>query len=122
MNFRTRPCLSLLMCLLLAGASASSFAQQSAEQGQVRESVRRVERETGGRVLRIESIQRNGQDVYRMKVLIPGGRVRVVQDRPTGRPSQRPLISRPAGAERPNPARVATPDRPARALPRDGAS
>jgi hypothetical protein len=46
------------------------------------ESVRRVERETGGEVLRAEPMQRDGREVYRLKVLTADGRVRVVQDDP----------------------------------------
>jgi hypothetical protein len=46
------------------------------------ESVRRVERQTGGEVLRAEPMQQDGHEVYRMKVLTRDGRVRVVQDDP----------------------------------------
>lgn len=46
------------------------------------ESVRRVERQTGGEVLRAEPMQRDGREVYRLKVLTADGRVRVVQDDP----------------------------------------
>ena len=51
------------------------------------ESVRRVERETGGEVLRAEPMQRDGREVYRLKVLTADGRVRVVQDDPSDRRS-----------------------------------
>jgi hypothetical protein len=46
------------------------------------DSVRRVERSTGGEVLRAEPMQRDGREVYRMKVLTADGRIRVVQDDP----------------------------------------
>lgn len=46
------------------------------------DSVRRVERQTGGEVLRAEPMQRDGREVYRLKVLTADGRVRVVQDDP----------------------------------------
>ena len=46
------------------------------------ESVRRVERQTGGEVLRAEPMQRDGREVYRVKVLTSDGRVRVIQDDP----------------------------------------
>jgi hypothetical protein len=49
------------------------------------ESVRRVERQTGGEVLRAEPMQRDGREVYRLKVLTADGRVRVVQDDPNDR-------------------------------------
>ena len=48
----------------------------------LRDSVRRVERQTGGEVLRAEPMQRDGREVYRLKVLTADGRVRVVQDDP----------------------------------------
>ena len=46
------------------------------------DTVRRVERQTGGEVLRAEPMQRDGREVYRLKVLTSDGRVRVVQDDP----------------------------------------
>lgn len=41
--------------------------------------VRQVERD-GGRVLQAEPMQRSGREVYRLKVLTPEGRVRVLDD------------------------------------------
>lgn len=52
------------------------------------ESVRRVERQTGGEVLRAEPMQRDGREVYRLKVLTADGRVRVVQDDPSDPPTR----------------------------------
>lgn len=43
------------------------------------DSVRRVERQTGGEVLSAEPMQRDGRQVNRVKVLTNDGRVRVVQ-------------------------------------------
>lgn len=43
------------------------------------DSVRRVERQTGGEVLSAEPMQRDGRQVDRVKVLTNDGRVRVVQ-------------------------------------------
>ena len=60
-------------------------------QGGLPDSVRRVERQTGGEVLRAEPMQRDGREVYRLKVLTADGRVRVVQDDP-----ERPRDTRPA--------------------------
>lgn len=51
-------------------------------------SVRRVERQTGGEVLRAEPMQRDGREVYRLKVLTADGRVRVMQDDPDRPPQQ----------------------------------
>ena len=47
-------------------------------------SVRRVQRQTGGEVLRAQPIERDGQEIYRVKVLTPQGRIRVVEDVPQG--------------------------------------
>jgi hypothetical protein len=60
-------------------------AQSRASRANLPESVRRVERETGGEVLRAEPMQRDGREVYRLKVLTADGRVRVVQDDPNDR-------------------------------------
>lgn len=59
------------------------------QRGGLPDSVRRVERQTGGEVLRAEPMQRDGREVYRLKVLTADGRVRVVQDDP-GKPRERP--------------------------------
>jgi len=52
------------------------------------DSVRRAERQAGGEVIRAEPMQRDGREVYRMKVLTADGRVRVVQDDPQARDSR----------------------------------
>lgn len=59
------------------------------QRGGLPDSVRRVERQTGGEVLRAEPMQRDGREVYRLKVLTADGRVRVVQDDPD-KPRERP--------------------------------
>ncbi|GMR07019.1 MAG: hypothetical protein BMS9Abin26_0021 [Gammaproteobacteria bacterium] len=41
------------------------------------EAVARVQRQTGGRILSASTIGRNGQAVYRIKVLVGGSEVRV---------------------------------------------
>jgi len=53
------------------------------------DSVRRVERQTGGEVLRAEPMQQDGHEVYRLKVLTRDGRVRVMQTDPN-RPADDP--------------------------------
>ena len=65
--------------------SAQAYAQAPAKgaRATLPESVRRVERETGGEVLRAQPMQRDGREVYRLKVLTADGRVRVVQDDPS---------------------------------------
>lgn len=49
------------------------------------ESVRRVERSSGGRVISAERIQSDGRDVNRIKVMDDRGRVRVYMDDPQQR-------------------------------------
>ncbi len=41
------------------------------------EAVARIRRETGGRILRAETVTRNGERVHRIKVLLPDGRVKI---------------------------------------------
>lgn len=71
-------------------AQAPPAAREKGNRSTLPESVRRVERETGGEVLRAEPMQRDGREVHRMKVMTADGRVRVVQEDPNGPPSQRP--------------------------------
>ena len=98
----TRLARRLLLPALLLGSGAA-WAQsappdppaqppQAREKGNrstLPESVRRVERETGGEVLRAEPMQRDGREVHRMKVMTADGRVRVVQEDPNGPSSQK---------------------------------
>ncbi len=81
---------SLLLLLIALLASADVCAQAGPRRrdpsaDRAADSVRRVERETGGEVLRAEPMQRSGHEVYRLKVLTPEGRVRVMQDDPRER-------------------------------------
>ena len=70
-------------------------APAKGNRGTLPDSVRRVERQTGGEVLRAEPMQRDGREVYRLKVLTADGRVRVVQDDPGKSPtSDRPAKGR----------------------------
>ncbi|MBS3895477.1 hypothetical protein [Silanimonas sp.] len=55
------------------------------ERSELPESVLRAERQTGGEVLRAERMQRDGRDVYRLKVLTPDGRVRIMREDPRER-------------------------------------
>lgn len=72
------------------------------EKGSLPDSVRRVERQTGGEVLRAEPMQRDGREVYRLKVLTSDGRVRVMQEDPSEPPAgDRPAKQRDRDQERP---------------------
>lgn len=86
---------SAFLCLLLPLAAAAERADDrpAVRSSELRDSVQRVERETGGRVLRVEPVRRGGQETYRMKVLTPEGRVRVMQDEHR-RDGRRPAASR----------------------------
>ncbi|MCK7594437.1 hypothetical protein [Pseudomarimonas salicorniae] len=85
--------LTVAVCALVALSLPVSVpvpAQDREERSHARlpESVRRIERETGGKVLQVRPIQRGDREIYRMKVLTPDGRVKIVQDDPK-RPRER---------------------------------
>ena len=84
-----RPLLIAHVLALLAGAAhaqqdvrASAGPSVEARRSELPESVLRAERQTGGEVLRAEPMQRDGREVYRLKVLTPDGRVRIMRDDP----------------------------------------
>lgn len=65
---------------------APAFAP-SAGQG-MPDAVRRVERQTGGQVLNVESMRFQGREIHRVKVLEPDGRIRIIVDDPGRREPQ----------------------------------
>jgi hypothetical protein len=76
----------LLLTALAVVVPVQADAQQRGGQREdAGDRVRQVERD-GGRVLQAQPMQRGGEEVYRLKVLTPEGRVRVIQgdlqDRP----------------------------------------
>ncbi|MBS7458212.1 hypothetical protein [Coralloluteibacterium stylophorae] len=84
---------SLIAASLIAAGFGATAAQAqqvrpvgaamgAASPSSLRESIRRVERETGGEVLQARPTPWNGREVNRVKVLTPEGRVRVVTDDP----------------------------------------
>lgn len=77
-----RRVLPVLLCgLLAAPAYAKDKPEEQADRGrQLRDSVRQVERDTGGEVLRAERVPQDGRSVNRIKVMTPEGRVRVYRD------------------------------------------
>lgn len=55
---------------------------QNAQQGEtLDQAVRRIRRETGGRILRAETITQDGRRQHRIKVLLPDGRVKIYRVR-----------------------------------------
>ena len=70
---RRRLIISVVVGGLLAASGAPVYAQLTVDQA-----VAKVQRELGGRVLSADSESRDGQIRYRVKVLLPDGRVRIV--------------------------------------------
>ncbi|MFC3813378.1 hypothetical protein [Lysobacter sp. GCM10012299] len=58
---------------------------RSADRQELSDSVRRVERRTGGQVLSAERVPYDGRDVNRVKVVDSSGRVRIYMDDPQAR-------------------------------------
>lgn len=120
-----RPYVALVLPLaVLAGAAHAQQGEREAPpqrfepaRSELPESVLRAERETGGQVLRAESMQRDGREVYRLKVLMPDGRVRIMRDDPrerrreAWRESRRAAME--AGFDPPRDAAAAVPERDA---------
>lgn len=75
----------LAACLCAAGSAWAAETPLMPERSELPESVLRAERQTGGEVLRAERMQRDGREVYRLKVLTPDGRVRIMRDDPRER-------------------------------------
>jgi hypothetical protein len=104
----------LLIAALTAVAPVHAQAQAPRVQGdEAGARVRQVERD-GGRVLQAQPMQRGGEEVYRLKVLTPEGRVRVIQGSPSGRSrtgDESPARQRDSGARPPQSTRGLTRDR-----------
>ena len=81
----------LLLFAALAAALPALAQAPRAPREDAGARVRQVERD-GGRVLQAQPMQRSGEEVYRLKVLTPEGRVRVIQ----GTPSERSRASQDA--------------------------
>lgn len=97
--------LSCVLCVLLLGTAGNAWAQQrdrgpqqaprAQQSGDLSDSVRRIERRTGGQVLSAEQIPFDGRNVNRIKVVDDRGRVRVFTDDPAQ--------ARQRGGQRPEP-------------------
>lgn len=66
--------LFLLVALFAIAAPATAREQVSSLQ----EAIEEVQRETGGRVLAADTVRAGPRELYRIKVLTPDGRVRVI--------------------------------------------
>ena len=71
----------LFLLAALAVVPAALAEDSRPQRSDVGERIREVERD-GGRVLRAERVRRGDEELYRIKVLTPEGRVRVLQERP----------------------------------------
>ncbi len=96
-----RPLLMIFAIALALPAQAQDEPRDASSQREdAGDRVREVERD-GGRVLQAEPMQRSGREVYRLKVLTPEGRVRVLDDsrRRDARPEtfERPRFGREDG-------------------------
>lgn len=69
-----------LICVLLSAPAPAKDKRDRDRDEPLRESVRKVERETGGEVLRAERVPQAGRPVNRIKVITPEGRVRVYRE------------------------------------------
>lgn len=70
---RRRLIVSVVVGGILAGSGTPAYAELTVDQA-----VAKVQRELGGRVLSADSESRDGRIRYRVKVLLPDGRVRIV--------------------------------------------
>lgn len=81
---RRRFALSVVFGGILAASGVQVYAQISVDQA-----VAKVQREVGGRVLSADSENRDGRVRYRVKLLLPDGRVKIVYvDAVSGQVSQ----------------------------------
>lgn len=81
---RRRLALSVVFGGILAASGVQVYAQISVDQA-----VAKVQREVGGRVLSADSESRDGRVRYRVKLLLPDGRVKIVYvDAASGQVSQ----------------------------------
>ncbi|MCX7556304.1 hypothetical protein OS187_05635 [Xanthomonadaceae bacterium JHOS43] len=77
-----------IFIVVAAAASVVICPRAHAEDGTLPSSVKRVERETGGRVLSAERRNQSGREINRIKVYTPEGRVRVMWDEPRNQAPQ----------------------------------
>jgi len=65
----------LIVCALTASATTAVAAERA---GSLQEAIEQVQAETGGRILAADTVRAGPRELYRIKVLTPDGRVRVV--------------------------------------------
>lgn len=62
-----------------AGAPPRAHSPPPVHPASLEQAVKQVQRETGGHILAADTVSRGRTQVYRIKVLKPGGKVQVVQ-------------------------------------------
>ncbi len=89
MTLRSAQHIVVAVVALVAMGAGAAWADKDPKSdphaGDLPASVRKIARETGGEVLKAQPMQRDGREVYRVKVLTPQGRIRVVEDAPPRR-------------------------------------
>lgn len=75
----TTPFRRLLMVAAAALAVATHAPDLRAAEISAQEAVDRVQQETGGKVLNVQTLRMGKRKIYRIKVLTPGGQVRVIE-------------------------------------------
>lgn len=73
MSATLRSALLVLALVLFAGTASARDRMSS-----LQEAIEAVQRETGGRVLSADIVRAGPREIYRIKVLTPDGRVRVI--------------------------------------------
>ena len=76
---------ALALAVLLVAAAEPAVAQRALD---LQDAVERVQRRTGGRILSAETVRVGRQKHYRVKVLTPEGRVRIVMVPAAGQTAQ----------------------------------
>ena len=76
--YYTKPILMLIVLLTVAFVSPAGYAQRSSNGSGLEQAIRSIEQQTGGRVLSADKRRVDGQARYRLKVLTPSGRVRII--------------------------------------------
>jgi len=71
--------LSLSLFFYLLGCFLLLFSNVAAAELTLPQAIKQVERETKGKVLSGETVHNGEQTIHRIKVLTPGGEVRIIQ-------------------------------------------
>ena len=80
-----RPRAIRILLALLLGLGLAAGAVQAQRAVSLQDAVEKVQRETGGKILSAQTVKVGKTKLYRVKVLLPDGRVRVVQVPGAGR-------------------------------------